>query len=65
MEGLGIAYLPDFLVKKDIQSGKLVQILTTYKSDMIPIYVIYPNRKNLPIRVRLFIDVLTKHLNYN
>jgi DNA-binding transcriptional LysR family regulator len=65
VEGLGIAYLPDFLVEKDIQSGKLVQILTTYKSDMIPIYVIYPNRNNLPIRVRLFIDVLTKHLNYN
>lgn len=65
VEGLGIAYLPDFLVKNDIQSGRLVQILPTYKSEMIPIYVIYPNRKHLPIRVRLFIDVLTKNLNYN
>lgn len=64
-EGLGIAYLPDFLVKSDIQSGRLVQILPTYRSNMIPIYIIYPNKKNLPIRVRLFIDVLTKHLNYN
>jgi len=65
VEGLGIAYLPDFLAKNDIQSGRLVQILPTCRSEMIPIYAIYPNRKHLPARVRLFIDLLVNNLDYN
>jgi len=65
VEGLGIAHLPDFLAKNDIKSGRLVQILPTCRSEMIPVYAIYPNRKHLPARVRLFIDLLVNNLDYN
>lgn len=64
IEGLGIAYLPEFMVEKDIKSGHLIQILPMYTSDLLPINVIYPNKKNLPIRVRLFIDALIEHFNH-
>ena len=48
IEGLGIAYLPEFMVEKDIKSGYLAQILPRYKSDFLPINVIYPNKKKSP-----------------
>ena len=63
IEGFGIAYLPEFMVEKDIKSGYLAQILPRYKSDFLPINVIYPNKKNLPIRVRFFIDALIEYFN--
>lgn len=65
LEGLGIAYLPEFLVNNDLEAGRLVPILTTYDTELLPVYVIYPNRKHLPLRVRLFIDILSQHLNYD
>ncbi|MBK8457395.1 MAG: LysR family transcriptional regulator [Phyllobacteriaceae bacterium] len=58
--GLGVAFIPDFNARDALAAGRLVPIL----ADFIPadrgIYAIYPHRRYLPARVRVFVDFLAK-----
>ena len=56
--GLGISNSPDFFVKDALASGELVEILSEYKQKPLDIYVVYPNRRHLPAKVRAFIEFL-------
>ena len=56
--GLGISNVPDFFVKDALASGELVEILSEYKQKPLDIYVVYPNRRHLPAKVRAFIEFL-------
>lgn len=60
--GLGIIQSPAPSLQGLIQTGKLVQILPRLKVDPVPIYVLYPHRRNLPQRVRLFIEWIERIL---
>ncbi len=56
--GLGISNSPGFFVKDALASGELVEILSEYKQKPLDIYVVYPNRRHLPAKVRAFIEFL-------
>ena len=56
--GLGISNSPSFFVKDALTSGELVEILSEYKQKPLDIYVVYPNRRHLPAKVRAFIEFL-------
>ena len=56
--GLGISNSPNFFVKGALASGELVEILSEYKQKPLDIYVVYPNRRHLPAKVRAFIEFL-------
>lgn len=56
--GLGISNSPSFFVKDALASGELVEILSEYKQKPLDIYVVYPNRRHLPAKVRSFIEFL-------
>ncbi len=56
--GLGISNSPAFFVKEALASGELVEILSEYKQKPLDIYVVYPNRRHLPAKVRAFIEFL-------
>ena len=56
--GLGINNSPGFFVKEALASGELVEILSEYKQKPLDIYVVYPNRRHLPAKVRAFIEFL-------
>ncbi|MGJ8525042.1 HTH-type transcriptional regulator DmlR [Halomonadaceae bacterium LMG 33818] len=60
LSGLGITYLPSFLVKDALKSGDLVPLLEDYAEQSEPIRVIYPSRRFLSPRIRLFIDFLVE-----
>lgn len=61
--GLGIGFLPTFMVEKEILKGRLVQVLAEARGEEVAIHAIYPNRRHLPARVRAFIDGLKSFLN--
>lgn len=61
--GLGIGFLPSFMIDKDILEGRLIQILADTRGEEVAIHVIYPNRKHLSLRVRTFIDGLKTFLS--
>ncbi len=57
----GIAILPDWLVAPYINDGSLIHILETY-SMPLPIHIVYPQKKHVPLKVRCFIDFLKNQL---
>jgi DNA-binding transcriptional LysR family regulator len=60
-QGLGIAWRSTWEVEDDIASGALVPVLEAYAAPPNGIYAVLPQRKHLPLRVRLWIDFLKHH----
>ncbi len=56
INGLGIIKLPTYVVGHDIKKGKLKRIFNDYQLPPLEIYAVYPHRKHLSAKVRLFID---------
>lgn len=54
--GLGIIQAPTIGVRKDIESGVLVEVLPQLRPDPMPVALLYAHRRNLPKRVRTFMD---------
>ena len=57
LNGDGVTVLPDFLCEKYIMSKELVRVIPTWKSKSENIHIVYPPTKNLPKRVKEFIEV--------
>ena len=62
LAGHGIAYVPEFMVGVDIAAGRLQVILQDYCQQQRGIYVLYPNHKNLPLKVRAFVDFVSDNI---
>ena len=62
MAGYGIAWRSTWEVEKEIASGRLQEVLADFAAPPNGIYAVFPQRKHMPLRVRLWIDFL-KH-NY-
>ena len=61
LSGLGIALRSTWDVGPDLASGRLKVVLPGYQaSDRVGVYAIYPTRRFLPAKVRLFIDFLAE-----
>jgi len=60
LAGHGIGLLPSFVIMDDIHKGKVKHILSNYPSESLGIYAVYPHRKHLSAKVRLFIDAVLK-----
>lgn len=61
--GLGVTCLPGFLLAKEVDSGTLTVLLPEFSTPDTPISVVYPSRRHLAPKVRLFIDLLVKRLS--
>ena len=57
--GLGVAMVPDFLALPFIRSGELVTLFDDYIIKDRGIYAVYPHRRYLPAKVRVFVDFLS------
>lgn len=58
LAGLGIARLSTYLIGDDLRSGKLIRLLPEYQDNASDIYAIYSTKRNMPPKVRAFIDHL-------
>ena len=65
LRGLGIALLPLYRVQRDLASGELVQVLKDYPLQERPFYVLLPDNRLMPEKVRLFIDFLARWYRQN
>ncbi|MGP1629319.1 MAG: LysR family transcriptional regulator [Giesbergeria sp.] len=61
LAGHGIAWRSTWEVEREIASGQLVAVLEDYAAPPNGIYVVFPQRKHLPLRVRLWIEFLKHH----
>lgn len=61
LAGLGIALRSTWDVGPELAAGRLKIVLPTYRaSDRVGVHAIYPTRRFLPAKVRLFIDFLAE-----
>jgi DNA-binding transcriptional LysR family regulator len=58
--GAGIALEPAFVVAPDVRAGRLVPLLQDFAPAPVPIYAVYPSRKHLSAKVRLFVDFMVE-----
>ncbi|MEL6979178.1 MAG: LysR substrate-binding domain-containing protein, partial [Pseudomonadota bacterium] len=60
LAGLGVAVLPEFAIRHDIEDGALTPILSDYTLPERVLQVIYPPSRHLSAKVRLFTDFLSE-----
>ncbi|MDY0012895.1 MAG: LysR family transcriptional regulator [Rhodocyclaceae bacterium] len=58
LAGLGLAWRSMWEVGEDLAAGRLVSVLDEYAAPKVGIYVVFPERRRLPLRVRLLLDAL-------
>jgi DNA-binding transcriptional LysR family regulator len=56
--GRGISMHPNYMVAEDIRQRRLKVVLRAYRPPGLDVYAVYPSRRNMPGRVRLFLDFL-------
>lgn len=56
-----VAVLPEFMVAAEIANGQLKTCLNKYRLPAKPIYIIYPKHDFMPLKIKLFIDLLKAH----
>ncbi|EMF5053055.1 LysR family transcriptional regulator [Serratia marcescens] len=61
-QGLGIAYLPEIAVRRQLEQGSLVTVLDEYDRENMVFHVLWPSGRHLSVKIRLFVDFVTSHL---
>ena len=56
LEGLGYARLPVYAVEEDVRDGRLVRVLAEHALPSTPVYLVFPDLRPLPRKVRVAID---------
>src|SRR6185295_17470075 len=62
LAGLGLIQAPTIGVEEDIALGLLVEVLPQYRPEPMPVSLLYAHRRNLPKRVRTFMDWIAEIL---
>lgn len=62
LKGLGVGFLPKFLVQSDIESGALVPVLDGFPPQPYTVFALFPPGRNQPAKVKLLVEHLDMHL---
>ncbi|PHQ27140.1 LysR family transcriptional regulator [Marinobacter guineae] len=62
LNGLGIGFLPRFLVQPDIESGALTPVLDDFPPKPYTVFALFPPGRKQPAKVKLLVDHLDAHL---
>ena len=62
LRGLGIGTVPLVYASEGLRSGELASVLPQFTRGKRPIYAVYPSRRQLSPKVRVFIDFVTECL---
>lgn len=64
LDGVGLCYAADFGIKPYIENGRLVPVLADHTAQVMrPVHVVYPARKHLAAKVRVFADYLIERFS--
>jgi DNA-binding transcriptional LysR family regulator len=58
--GLGVALIAPFTIHEEIRAGAVVPLLSNYPTQEFSIAAVYPHRRHLAAKVRVFIDALAR-----
>ncbi len=57
-EGVGLSFMPHWLIRDDLVAGVLEPVLPRELWPAVTLHAVYPNRSYLPAKVRSFLDFL-------
>jgi DNA-binding transcriptional LysR family regulator len=63
LDAIGLILQPKGLLKADLASGQLVEILKAYAPKPRPVYAVYPSEKHLAPKLSSFVDFLSNSFN--
>jgi DNA-binding transcriptional LysR family regulator len=58
--GLGIAQMPRYRIGDELKSGRLREILPAHPPPPLPMTILYPQQRQMPARLRVFVDWLVE-----
>lgn len=58
IRGLGIGVMFEATVRPELERGELIHLLPTVASEPAVFYLLYPSRRQLPLRTRVVVDFL-------
>lgn len=61
--GLGLIQVPAFDVSDLLAESKLVEVMPRWRPASMPVHALYPHRKHLSPRVRVFMDWVAALIN--
>lgn len=61
VRGLGIALLPEWVLKEDLKEGRLVTVLDRFRSPPLPVYAVMPRRTRGMATVRATVDHMSHY----
>lgn len=61
-EGLGIAYLPDFVLQDQLVQERVIEVLADWSEESLGIHALWPGRRNLPRKLRVLVDFMAAEL---
>lgn len=59
LAGIGLVQVPEFMARSAVEAGQLEEVLARFRPAPMPISVVYPSNRQVPLRLRAFIDALT------
>lgn len=62
IDGHGVAYMPDFLVKDAVARGDLETLLDAHTLDQGLFWVVWPSSRHLSPKIRVFVDFICSQL---
>ncbi|MGH6963669.1 MAG: LysR family transcriptional regulator, partial [Phenylobacterium sp.] len=60
LAGGGLAILSHILACPDIEAGRLISLMPEFPPTRLPINLVYPSRRNMPLRVRTVLEFLAE-----
>ena len=60
--GIGMSFLPEWLVDDDLAQGRLVRLVPEYAAPPVTLFAVYTSRQYMAPKLRSFIDFLGEQL---
>ena len=60
--GLGIAWLPTFIVGEALRDGRLVTVLDRFAAPPVAVHAVYPQHRQVSLAIRAFVEFLGETL---
>lgn len=62
LSGIGIGYIPEFIVADKVATGELVELLPNYEKHQVGLFSIRPAHRKTPQRLRIFMEHLEEQV---
>lgn len=62
LNSLCLSLQPTYMVKYELESKKLIRVLEGHQLNSTMLYAVYPERKFMPLKLRLFLEMLKREL---